>query len=157
MKNWITLLLTIVLGISVTGCSNMSYPSTATTQEYIGMFSGAVLGGVAGSAVQAHGGSHYTAIGIGAVVGALIGGGIGMVLSAKQQPVITPTTSSSLDDDHENLTLQQPKATISSTPSANNTPIAQKPRLLHQNKKLSLWQSAYPSTQWFVDDGKQIG
>jgi hypothetical protein len=77
MKNWISALAVFFLGVSLVGCSNMSStnssPNPDSSKEIIGLCSGAIIGGLAGSAVGQKGGGRVTAISLGAVAGAIVG------------------------------------------------------------------------------------
>lgn len=72
MKRLITNIALMILSISIVGCAS----NTQSTNTGIGAASGAVLGGLAGSAIGA-GTGQAIAIGAGAVAGALFGGYIG--------------------------------------------------------------------------------
>lgn len=70
MKNVLVKLVLLLVSMSLVGCTN--YPS----KQNVGIATGAVAGGLIGSAVGS-GGGQALAIGVGAVAGALIGGAIG--------------------------------------------------------------------------------
>lgn len=158
MNNRILVLAVMLLGSALSACSNMNYPSTPSPKEYIGMLTGAVVGGVAGNAVNVKGGAHYTAIAVGTVVGALIGGGIGMVLNEKyphktaelaiEEPMPTELDNASAPPIKKTQHAAKKKSAVLSS-----NRIAQSIGL--SNKRLGFWHTL-PSTQWFVDDGNTL-
>jgi surface antigen len=72
MKPVITKILAVMISTSLVGCSNMGM----SQNEGIGVATGAVAGGLLGSAFGS-GTGKVVAIGVGAIAGALIGGSIG--------------------------------------------------------------------------------
>jgi hypothetical protein len=92
MKTWISALLMVVLGVSLVGCSNMTPPREGTSRAYIGMFSGAIIGGLVGSHTAEKGGGRLGVIGLGALIGGIVGGGLGMFMDAKAYERAHPET-----------------------------------------------------------------
>lgn len=69
MKQFMTMIMTVVFGLSVTACADMN-------KQDVGTITGAAAGGVLGSTIGG-GDGRLVAVGVGALVGALVGGAIG--------------------------------------------------------------------------------
>jgi surface antigen len=88
MKNIVTKLTLILLSFTIAACSS----NTRSENTGIGVASGAVIGGLAGSAFGA-GTGHAVAIGVGAVAGAIAGGLIGHDMDSSDNQKVSNTMS----------------------------------------------------------------
>lgn len=178
MKNWISALMVFFLGVSLAGCSTVSStnssPNPDASKEMIGLFSGAIIGGLAGSAANQKGGGRLTAISLGAVAGAIVGFALGkfmddqdrekaLALSKNRQSGNWQQASHPLAPKVNTTTkvTTEAKAMPAMKPlqPANDKKIAGKKEKPAKetgasDKFLSLWRDL-PSTQWFVNDMKQ--
>lgn len=180
MKNWNSAWLIFFLSLSLVGCSTMnstvSAPNPNKSKEYIGLFSGAILGGLTGSAIGQKGGGRLTVTAIGAVVGAIAGFALGKfaddqdrdlakVAARKNEvsPSMTrkPAQSSASWQQASNpmitMTMVQKitpvKKVVVEGKQAQllKTPTAKK----ETSTIVGLWQHL-PSRQWFVNDMEQV-
>ena len=69
MKTWISVLLLAVFMVNLVGCSNMTPPREGSSRAYIGMFSGAIAGGLVGSNFGENRGGRVGVIAFSALVG----------------------------------------------------------------------------------------
>lgn len=159
MKTWISTFLVMTLGLSLSGCSTT--PSDSS-KAYIGMFSGAVIGGLSGGAARPNGGGHFNYVAVGALLGALVGGGLGMVLDEKDQAAKIASTSTTQNDSQDKTfrittsthqPIQQQTRQPASTTASNKAKSVQKN--ISMNDKLRNFWKSLPSTQWFFDTGRQ--
>jgi|GEM_PF-5694612 len=166
MKNWISILVAVFLSTTLTGCSAGSSPVPDNSKAYIGLFSGAIAGGLVGSALNEKGGGRVRAVALGAAVGAVAGGAIGLLVS-------------DLDREKANAVARQERYRAnnwqrSSSPYAA-APVqaamqvtAMKPQLVVKKKEAMNVKASssekdkflsilnhLPSFQWFVNDVKQ--
>lgn len=176
MKKWVSLFLILSCASSLQSCSSTGSSSFDSSKTVIGLVSGALIGGIAGSALDRNGSNRATAVGIGAVVGGILGGGIGMVMderdkvetklpAAGDNAVVRNAEAKSNSWQHSTTTAaaavkgQQPVAASKITQTATPETAEMKKKKDQQTKaeKLLTLLHKLPSTQWFFDDGNQVG
>ncbi len=183
MKNWISFGLVFFLGLSLAGCSTMNStvaaPNPDHSKEIIGLFSGAIIGGLAGSAVGQKGGGRVTEVAIGAALGGLVGFFVGKFVGDQDRDL----AQLSAERNKQSLspykgTVQEPRnLQQASNPMVTTgmiqefTLVGKGPMAKNKSRKSakvaaaknetsttlsSLWRYL-PSRQWFVNDMKQGG
>ena len=183
MKNWISALLIFLMAFGLSACSTMysnnSAPVPDASKEMIGLFSGAIIGGLVGSAVDEKGGGRVTAIGIGAIVGGAVGWFLGKYIDDRDQEkaMIAQGQKPYVRERQQYQARQSanwrqasnpvaPKQNVAAAAkrierlfmtAANDKKIAPKTQLKSDGEKgdqLGLWRDV-PSPQWFVNDTKK--
>lgn len=194
MKKWLSLILILSLASTLPACSSIGTQANSTPTEnsktLIGLFSGAIIGGLAGSALSEKGGGRLTAVGLGAVVGGILGGSIGSIMDQKDviqerkvaaggnNAVVknaeaksnawqhtTTTAAASLvkpapttKPQPQEAQVQSPKKNVTTPSDSIETASARdKSTMAAMNDKIVTLLKKIPSTQWFFDNGNQVG